>query len=282
MEKQRDFKILHGFHLKIMAMIFMTFDHIGYFLETLENPPKIEAIFRILGRFSFPLFIFLLVEGVVHTRNFAKYFSRICILALCFLVGQLFYYFAVDKNAALVSPAVDLVLTSLCVYLLKRNDKFSFLAILPFGLAVLSLIARNIELSQARPVEWLPFFFRADYTIFGPILGIGFFYSNHLARLFLNSKEETKTFIGTSYERTAINIISASMLILLTVLFTFIDQHARMKLYSIPWQAYALFAFIPILFYSGKRGYDAKWFKYGCYIYFPMHLIIIFLIFSLL
>ena len=48
------------------------------------------------------------------------------------------------------------------------------------------------------------------------------------------------------------------------------------------WQIYSLFAFIPILFYSGKRGYNAKWFQYGAYIYFPAHLIIIYLIFALL
>ena len=63
MENQRDFKILSGFILKIIAIIFMTLDHIGYFLEQYENLIVLASIFRILGRLSFPLFIFLLVEG---------------------------------------------------------------------------------------------------------------------------------------------------------------------------------------------------------------------------
>ena len=282
MEKQRDFKVLSGFMIKVMAIVFMTFDHVGYFLEQYKNLAVLSAIFRVLGRFAFPLFIFLLVEGIIHTKNTFKYFLRLSLLALAFLIGQLFYYFAIDINPSILSPAVDLILTATTVYFLKRKDKFSFLAIIPFSWALITMIVRNYELTNTTQISWWPFFIRPDYTLFGPLLGIGFYCANDLSILFLKSNDGTKDWIGTSFERTTKNLVSSVFLIILTVAFSFMDKHGLHLIFSIPWQIYSLFAFIPILLYSGKRGYNAKWFQYGCYFYFPAHLILLFLIFSLI
>ena len=282
MEKQRDFKVLSGFMIKVIAIVFMTFDHVGYFLEQYKNLAVLSSIFRVLGRLAFPLFIFLLVEGVIHTKNTFKYFLRLSLLALAFLIGQLFYYFAIDKNPSILSPAVDLILTATTVYFLKRKDKFSFLAIIPFSWALITMIVRNYELTSTTQISWWPFFIRPDYTLFGPLLGIGFYYANDLSILFLKSNDGTKDWIGTSFERTTKNLVSSVFLIILTVAFAFMDRQGLHLIFSIPWQIYSLFAFIPILLYSGKRGYNAKWFQYGCYFYFPAHLILLFLIFSLI
>ena len=283
MEKQRDFKVLSGFILKVMALIFMTFDHVGVFLHQRGISGDFATILRIFGRLAFPLFIFLLVEGVRHTRSIAKYFFRLGLLAFAFFVGQMFYYIFVSKDmSGMYSPVIDLLLTATAVYLIKRKDKFSFLAMLPIAWAVLVLIVSNKEVTTFQNIKWVPFFLRPDYTIYGPLLGIGFYCAFEFAPLFLKSSEGTKNFVGTSYEQTTINLISAAVLIILTILIIFIDRNAMHTYFSMPWQIYSLFAFIPILFYSGKRGYDAKWFKYGCYFYFPMHLIIIYLIFALI
>ena len=282
MENQKDFKVFSGFILKIMAIIFMTLDHIGYFLERFDNLYVLTSILRVLGRLSFPLFIFLLVEGVIHTKNIKKYFIRLGLLALAFLLGQLIYYFTISENNSMYSPAVDLVLTAAIVYLIKRKDKYSFLAIIPFSWALMSMIVRNYEISHLTYLSWWPIFVRPDYTLFGPVLGIAFYFANDLAVLFLKSSPGTENWIGTTYERTAKNFISATFLIILSISFAFLDKHGLHLVFSIPWQVYSLFAFIPILFYSGKRGYNAKWFQYGCYIYFPAHLILLFLIFSLI
>lgn len=49
--------------LKIIGMIAMTIDHIGYFLF-----PQIEA-FRIIGRIAYPIFAYMIAEGCRYTRN---------------------------------------------------------------------------------------------------------------------------------------------------------------------------------------------------------------------
>lgn len=53
--------------LKIIGMIAMTIDHIGYFLF-----PQIEA-FRIIGRIAYPIFAYMIAEGCRYTRNKVKY-----------------------------------------------------------------------------------------------------------------------------------------------------------------------------------------------------------------
>ena len=54
---------MNSFVLKLFAASFMLIDHIGILFF-----PEI-MIFRILGRISFPIFAFLVVEGFMHTRN---------------------------------------------------------------------------------------------------------------------------------------------------------------------------------------------------------------------
>lgn len=69
-------KFLSNFDLKILAIITMTIDHIGAIMY-----PNID-IFRIIGRVSFPIFAFLLVEGFNHTSNKLKYFLRLILFAI--------------------------------------------------------------------------------------------------------------------------------------------------------------------------------------------------------
>ena len=83
------------------------------FLEKYENAAQIAPIFRILGRLSFPLIIFLLVEGIRHTKDIKKYFIRLGLVAFAFLVGQLFFYYILsNKESMFLSPAIDLLLAT--------------------------------------------------------------------------------------------------------------------------------------------------------------------------
>lgn len=73
-EKSHGF--LNGFTLKMIAVITMLIDHIGciFFPE--------QLLFRAVGRISFPIFCFLIVEGFYHTRNHTNYLIRLCIFAI--------------------------------------------------------------------------------------------------------------------------------------------------------------------------------------------------------
>ena len=76
--------VLDEFWLKIIAILTMTFDHIGYFLEmyggTNATFSSIALVCRILGRLSFPLFVFMLAEGLHKTHDRVNYLLRFAIL----------------------------------------------------------------------------------------------------------------------------------------------------------------------------------------------------------
>ena len=81
-------------------------------------------------------------------------------------------------------------------------------------------------------------------------------------------------------ERNAINLISFGMLMVSSILY-FLSSFIIPQDYVF-WKAgIQLFAIVSgafLLLYNGKRGYNAKWFQYGSYLYYPIHLGIIFLI----
>ena len=65
------------FVLKIIAMISMVIDHSRYLHPILDND-----ITKVIGRFSFILFAFILTEGIWHTKDRTKYLKRIVLFAV--------------------------------------------------------------------------------------------------------------------------------------------------------------------------------------------------------
>ena len=75
-------KALNRASLKWIAIITMVVDHMGIFLA--RNGMSLQGyyIMRGIGRLSFPIFAFLLVEGFVHTKDYKKYIARILAFAI--------------------------------------------------------------------------------------------------------------------------------------------------------------------------------------------------------
>ncbi|MBE7023049.1 MAG: hypothetical protein E7412_01120 [Ruminococcaceae bacterium] len=72
---------LSGSQLKLVALVAMTVDHIGYYLF-----PDADFL-RIIGRLAFPIFAYMIAEGCRYTRNRKKYLLTIALLGLgCQLV----------------------------------------------------------------------------------------------------------------------------------------------------------------------------------------------------
>ena len=68
---------MSAFVLKIIAIITMFIDHVGY----LVNDGKL-SYFNYIGRIAFPIFAFQISEGYIHTKNLKKYFLRLFLFAL--------------------------------------------------------------------------------------------------------------------------------------------------------------------------------------------------------
>ena len=69
-------KGLTGNQLKILAMITMTCDHVGFMLF-----PQLRWL-RIIGRLAMPIYAFMIAEGCRHTRDRKKYLLRLLSLGI--------------------------------------------------------------------------------------------------------------------------------------------------------------------------------------------------------
>lgn len=91
-------KCISGSTIKIVAMLCMLIDHIAagvysryigaHDLANLNVLKDVNAysvtylLMRLIGRVAFPIFIFLMIEGFVHTKSKLKYLSRMMLFAL--------------------------------------------------------------------------------------------------------------------------------------------------------------------------------------------------------
>ena len=76
------------FILKLIAMLAMLLDHVAevFGWTGWDVLPVNASIIRCIGRISFPVFAFFIVNGWKYTRNREKYFLR---LALCGIVSHI-------------------------------------------------------------------------------------------------------------------------------------------------------------------------------------------------
>ena len=79
--------------LKVIGMTTMLIDHIGAFVllpwlqagnagADFDRWELVYTIMRSIGRFAFPLFCFLLVQGFIHTSSVQRYITRLGLFAL--------------------------------------------------------------------------------------------------------------------------------------------------------------------------------------------------------
>ena len=293
MDNNRRFPlILSGFWLKIIALLTMTIDHIGL---TFNIHPL-----RYIGRLALPLFCLMIAEGVIHTRNIKKYLLRLGIMALAIsgIIVLTDVIPLIRDNGGSMKDAgvifIDLLLGALAVFLLRQKKWYiKLLALLPIAYGTISYIVSCHDMCGCQgEVLWFPYFLRTQYGWFGIALIIGFYLAYLLKDLFIKgigqqSGTDPELYRDSNLERNAINIISVLVLAVLSVVFYFSESYIANNVYPLPYamtdvQLFAIISGAFILLYNGRRGYNKKWFQYGCYLYYPLHLAIIVLIFVII
>ena len=76
-------RALSGSALKLIAMAAMVIDHVAL-IFFYNNPEysKSYVLMRTIGRISYPVFAFLIVEGYLHTHDFGRYAKRLLYFAV--------------------------------------------------------------------------------------------------------------------------------------------------------------------------------------------------------
>jgi hypothetical protein len=117
----QSWKRLDGFTLKMIAIITMTIDHTAAVLTCGDW----YWLMRGIGRISFPIYCFLLVEGYFHTKSVGRYALRLLIAAA---VSELPFDLAIgghfpdwDDQSVMLTLLIGLV----TVYLVDRSKKWA-------------------------------------------------------------------------------------------------------------------------------------------------------------
>lgn len=283
----KKFNVLSSFILKIVALVTMTFDHVGYALIMYSINDQLGLIFRIIGRLAMPLFCFMIAEGVIHTKSFGKYILKMGIVGVMVLIAQIVMHFGFQIPLVQGNIYLDLILGAVAIKcLMDKRIYIKLLALLPLLYGVASFIFDGIEGWMGNYFWYLPYFVRTQYSFYGIALIICFYLSYKMASFGLGLLGLDKDlYKGSNMERIFVNSISAGFLIVITCLYYLLGWILSSNGLDdfVTWmlgiQNYAMISGALILLYSGLRGYNKAWFKYGSYLYYPLHLLIIGLIF---
>ena len=123
---------MSSFVLKIIAVITMFIDHLGYTIFG-----KFSYL-NYIGRISFPIFAFQISEGYIHTKNLKKYFLRLFLFAVISQIPFMLFH-SIISDTFYLNIFFTLLLGLLSIYIYDKC-KYKFIGILS-GI-LLALIAQ--------------------------------------------------------------------------------------------------------------------------------------------
>ena len=282
---------INGFVLKILAFFFMTLDHLGFAFALSKNPmlaPLVEP-FRDLGRIAFPLFMFMVSEGMAKSKRKGRYLLRVLAMYLLITIGETIAinipYFAslgVSSRQLGGHAFTDILMNAAVLYFLYQKGWKKALAILPFGFILFSHIVSVQEDLGTYLENVFPMFLRSGYGLLGPALCLGFTLGLQGFKVFCSKK---RLEMNPLLQQFLSNVFSCLGAIVLVAILA-IPSCLLLKGYEYGrafwiYESFGAFAFLLLLPYSGKRGYDALWWRIFSYFYFVLHLGVIFLLLAL-
>lgn len=274
-------KGLTRFQLKIIAIIAMFIDHAAVtFSPYLE--PDIYTLMRAIGRLTFPIMAFMIVEGYYKTSNVKRYITRLLIFGIVTIVPY-FMLFYTDNGIVDFSNIPNLIL---------HDAPFNVMFTLMFGLCSLYFCEKfNSKISR--------FFIVVLFTVlsipcdWGVIGVLGIYFMGKMAPESRSGKGVLIIFLISAIKPIFDNIIqvmSRTGDLSLTLRSTFYNNWL---INTITLRVAMLFS-IPLLkLYNGEKGiaknnevldnekiYFLKevFSKYLFYIFYPLHLIILYVL----
>lgn len=234
-----------SFVLKIIAMLTMLADHIGYAYFN-----QISWI-NLIGRIAFPIFAFQISKGYIHTKNLKKYFLRLFLFALISQIPFMLFNSIHTENFTLnIFFTLFVGLLAIFIYDKICNSTINFVK----DKKTNSTIKQEIGIAVSVLLGILAQVCHFDYGFFG-IAIIFLFY------IFRNNK-------------------LAMVISYLTACALKYGIRIILHGFNIWYVLLCLFTMLPIIiicFYNGKQG---KKVKYLLYFFYPIHLLILYFIFK--
>ena len=234
---------LSAFSLKMIAIVCMTLDH-TMVIWSGSFDPLLVSVLRSIGRFTFPIMVFLLTEGYVYTSNRVRYAGRLFLFAILSMLP----FCMMDGKPwnVLFTLFVGLVLL-----MLKDDvaDRFC---------EVDARIWTVVFLLLSAVISW--FLKECDWGFAGIlIIYAAGQISNRKVRAVLIS---LGLFAGAIFK---------------VCVMQGVDSFTQ---YSMIFYSGLLVSFIPMLFYNGERGKSYGIIsKYAFYAYYPAHIFVLCMIY---
>jgi hypothetical protein len=222
------------FQIKLLALVTMIIDHIGQFFF-----PNL-IILRIIGRLSFPLFAFLIADGMSKTKNVYKFLSLVSLFAF---LSQLPFFYA----SKLIDPNFN-----------QTNVLFTF-AIAIMAIIILQKITNTVgKVALLIFCIYLSFLLKVNYGIAGVLIVVSYYFFSK--KLFLAILIHVLISISSAFYPA----ISSSMISLNKINFG-----PLISLLSIP------FIYLYVKNNSKKKQsvLEAK-FKYFFYFFYPLQFVL--------
>jgi hypothetical protein len=227
---------MSSFALKMLAMISMLTDHIGFTFEQ-HLPYSVYLSCRAAGRLAMPIFCFLIAEGLFHTKDAKKYLVRLALFAVVSEVP-----FDLMTSGVWLEPYYQNVGFTLF---------FGFLCILMFD----TFAAKGRKLASLLTVLAVILtvtLIRSDYTIYGVYYIFIFYYFRDKPRW-----------------RTAA-LAAGVLLHAADTLFSAGNWHFALILTA------TVLAAIPVTLYNNERGRDGKAMRTAFYLFYPLHMTLLY------
>ena len=227
---------LNSNHLKMIAIIAMTIDHMADLIYPRFPANPVAIFLHMIGRLTAPIMWFFICEGYYYTHNIKKYILRLLVFAI---VSHFAYCFAFGINAIPFSTGI-----------------FNQTSVMyPLFISVLVMWLQDTEFKINNFVKHIIIFllvwsaFPADWSCIA-VLAIMGMYRN---RGNLNKQ-----------------MLNMMIWVILYAIVSFIFVN---RVYGII-QLFVILVYPLLKQYNGQRG-KAKWTKWLFYLYYPAHLVII-------
>ncbi len=245
-------KILNRDALKFLALFFMAMGRIPMYvgLQRFTFLPHMVLKFCICAQmFAPPVFFFFISEGFVHTKSKKAYAIRLGIFAC---ISQIPYYLCVLMGKPLISIITEWsVIASLfaglmCLIIWESGWKIHFRTASTIVVLVVTYLLKILAIIAVLAVTYLLNF---EWFIFGPLYIMGFY--------FLRKKPVLRFVVYTIttavyYATIGFNIGYAIAMMASIIIITFL--------------------------YNGNKGHFPQFSKWFFYIFYPMHLLIPYLL----
>ena len=257
-------KRINGHTLKVIACLVMLLDHLtaGIMLPVVkaglypDDIPfeKIKLIYDILrgiGRNSFPIFCFLIVEGFIHTKSRLRYALSLLLFGI---ISEPFFditFFA--KKEVFNINFFECLSANLDHIWDKCNVYFTLL------IGLLVIWAADFFIGKLR--EKFPIPLWASYTLAGLACGLGIFVAEH---------------IRSDYHGFGVGLIFIFYLLRYQSPLNLVAGYLELSFLGTEY--YALPSFVLLYFYNHKRGRKIGNLKYLFYAFYPVHIFLIYVV----